>query len=86
MDCIVVTNDSGLRALCRGMGALTMEANSFLASVRQFERSAREAVDKKNRHRATLLEDRLNPASAQALGALRDRLAAPPEQRGDGAS
>ena len=75
MDCIVVTNDGGLRALCRGMGALTMEADSFLASVRQFEQSARETVEKKNQHRATLLEDRLNAASAQALEALRGRLA-----------
>ncbi len=75
MDCIVVTNDGGLRALCRGMGALTMEADSFLASVRQFEQNARETVEKKNQHRATLLEDRLNATSAQALEALRSRLA-----------
>lgn len=77
MDCIVVTNDSGLRALCRGMGALTMEADSFLASVRQFERSAREAVKKKNQGGAALLEDRLSDTSAQALEALRSRLQSP---------
>lgn len=78
MQCIVVTNDGGLRALCRGMGALTMEADSFLASVRQFEQSAREVVEKKTLGAAAaLLEDRLDPASAQALEQLRNRLAPP---------
>ena len=74
MQCIVVSNDGGLRSLCRGMGALTMEADSFLVSVRQFQRGAREAITKKQDTRATLLEDCLNPTSMQALEALRNKL------------
>ncbi len=74
MQCIVVSNDGGLRSLCRGMGALTMEADSFLASVRQFQNSAREALHKNRDTRAALLEDRLNTGSMQALEALRKKL------------
>ncbi len=75
MQCIVVSNDGGLRSLCRGLGALTMEADSFLASVRQFERSAREAIAKKHDSHASVLEDRLNPESKSALDALRNNIA-----------
>jgi len=74
MQCVVVSNDGGLRSLCRGMGALTMEADSFLASVRQFQQGALESLNKKKDPRATLLEDRLTPESMGALQALRERL------------
>lgn len=73
MNCIVVSNDGGLRSLCRGMGALTMEADSFLASVREFQRSAREVVEKQQDRRASLLGDRLNPESMRILEAARNR-------------
>ena len=74
MQCIVVSNDGGLRSLCRGMGALTMEADSFLASVRQFQQGAREAIAKQKDTRASLLEDRLNPESIRVLETLRPKL------------
>ncbi len=74
MNCIVVSNDRGLRDQCRGMGALTMEADSFLHSVRQVQRSAKELLDKRQQTQATLLEDQLNPNTLQALQALRDKL------------
>lgn len=74
MQCIVVSNDGGLRSLCRGMGALTMEADSFLASVRQFQLGARESIAKSKDTRAALLEDRLNPESVRVLEALREKL------------
>ncbi len=75
MNCIVVTNDGGLRSLCRGMGALTMEADSFLASVRHVQQRARELLEKrKGVESAPLLEDRLDEASMKMLAALRDKL------------
>jgi predicted RNA-binding protein with PIN domain len=74
MQCIVVSNDGGLRSLCRGMGALTMEADSFLTSVRQFQQSAKAVIEKQKDTHATLLEDRLNPESMRALEALRSKL------------
>ena len=82
MQCIVVSNDGGLRSLCRGMGALTMEADSFLASVRQFQQGARESIAKNTDSRAALLEDRLNPDSLRVLDTLRKKLPAKKKKPG----
>ena len=75
MNCIVVSNDRSLRDQCRGMGALTMEADSFLASVRQVQQGAREVLNKRQTATALLLEDQLSPGNISALAALRDQLA-----------
>ncbi len=82
MQCIVVSNDGGLRSLCRGMGALTMEADSFLASVRQFQTNARETINKSRDTRAALLEDRLNPESMRILEGLRKGIPDKKRKRG----
>ena len=74
MNCIVVSNDRSLRDQCRGMGALTMEADSFLTSVRQVQQGARELLTKRQQTKATLLEDQLSPKALQTLEALRAKL------------
>lgn len=82
MSCVVVSNDQSLRSQCRGMGSLTMEADSFLNSVRQVERSAKEMLQKRRHVQATLLEDQLSQNALGVLAALREKLAAkqPPAQ------
>lgn len=75
MNCIVVSNDQSLRSQCRGMGSLTMEADSFLNSVRQVERSAKEMLQKRRHAQAMLLEDQLSPSARGVLASLREQLA-----------
>lgn len=81
MQCIVVSNDGGLRSLCRGMGALTMEADSFLASVRQFQQSAREQIENRRPTQSSLLEERLNANSMHALAQLRKSIKPAPKKQ-----
>lgn len=75
MNCVIVSNDQSLRNQCRGMGSLTMEADSFLNSVRQVEQNARDLLQKKQHAQAMLLEDQLSPNALGTLSALRDKLA-----------
>ena len=75
MNCVVVSNDQSLRSQCRGMGSLTMEADSFLHSVQQVEKSARDLLQKRQHTQAMLLEDQLSPGTLGALAELRDKLA-----------
>lgn len=75
MTCVVVSNDQSLRSQCRGMGSLTMEADSFLHSVQQVEKNARDLLQKRQHAQAMLLEDQLSPGTLGALAALRDKLA-----------
>ncbi len=74
MNCIVVSNDRSLRDQCRGMGTLTMEADSFLNAVRQVQRNAREMLNKREKTQAMLLEDQLSETNLRTLQALRDKL------------
>lgn len=75
LECVVVSNDQGLRSLCRGMGALTMEADHFLKIVREQQEDARNMISHARRgEAATLLQDRLNSDALQKLSALRDQL------------
>lgn len=74
MNCVVVSNDRSLRDQCRGMGTLTMEADSFINSVRQIQRSARETLTKREQTQALLLEDQLSENNLRMLQALRDKL------------
>jgi len=75
LEAVVVSNDRGLRDLCRGMGALTMEADHFLASVREVRRESAERYESKPR--TTMdghLEDRLNGDALARLMALKEKL------------
>ena len=71
----VVSNDQGIRMLCRGMGALVMEADSFLAEVR----SIRDDIDRsmqrtKQPTSMERVEERLDSGMLEKLRALRDQL------------
>ncbi len=76
LECVVVSNDGGLRQLCRGLGALTMEPDHFIRTVRAQQGVLREGIERQSRAAAqpALLEDRLDGASFDRLKALRDNL------------
>lgn len=74
-EIVVVSNDRGIRMLCRGMGALVMEADSFLQEVR----GIREDIDRsmeRTRQPTSMerVEERLEPDMIEKLRALRERL------------
>lgn len=74
LHCIVVSNDRSLRDQCRGMGALTMEADSFLTSIKQMQQRVREQLDGRLKPRVSLIEDRLSGRSLETLAAIRQKL------------
>lgn len=74
MDAIVVSNDRGLRDLCRGMGALTMEADSFLATVRQTRAEMSDHLAPKRETARGFLEDQLDKGTLSYLEELRRKL------------
>lgn len=76
LECVVVSNDRGLRDLCRGLGALTMEPDHFIRTIRAHQGDLREGLAHKSRMAAkpALLEDRLDGGSMDRLRALRDQL------------
>jgi len=71
---VVVSNDRGLRDLCRGMGALTMEADSFLASTRETRREMGEVLERTRKNRPAFLEDGLSDRDREALLRLKKKL------------
>jgi predicted RNA-binding protein with PIN domain len=74
-DMVVVSGDSGIRTLCRGLGTLTMEPDNFLGTIEErleSERLGRDATQTGyTRH---TVEDRLDEASRDRLRELRDNL------------
>ncbi|MBI1317498.1 MAG: hypothetical protein GC168_00930 [Candidatus Hydrogenedens sp.] len=74
MAVCVVTNDRGIRDLCRGMGALTMDAENFLTTVRESHRDVDEVVQRKAQVESHFVEDRLSGDSLEALRRLREKL------------
>ena len=57
------------------MGAMTMEADSFLNSIKQMQQRVSEQLDGRRLPRVSLIEDRLNGRSQKALEELRQKLA-----------
>jgi predicted RNA-binding protein with PIN domain len=74
MQVCVVTNDRGIRDLCRGMGALTMDSENFLSTVHESHTDVREVIQRKGQNDAAFVEDRLSGASLDILRKLRDKL------------
>lgn len=74
LDVVVVSNDRGLRDLCSGMGALTMEADSFLTTCRESRTETSRAVTRQRKEQPAFIEDSLDPEALDKLKALRDRL------------
>lgn len=74
MDVAVVTSDRGVRDLCRGMGALVMDANNFLKSIQDSRVDAGETVRNTQKPAPANVEDRLNASSLALLEELRKKL------------
>jgi predicted RNA-binding protein with PIN domain len=74
MRCIVVSNDRSLRDQCRGMGAMTMEADSFLTSIAQMQQRVKEQLDGRRRPTVSLVEERLSGRSLESLAGLREKI------------
>ncbi len=73
LDIVVVSNDRGLREVCRGMGALVMEADNFLATVRETKQGITGAMQKSRKDPAPdRLEDRLDPETIARLKATKE--------------
>lgn len=74
LEICVVSNDRGLRDLCRNMGALTMEADSFLATVKEIRQDIRHNMERTRAPSPASLQDVLDPESMERLRQLRDLL------------
>lgn len=75
LNIVVVSNDRGLRDQCRHMGALTMEADHFIKSVRDVRRENEEAINRAPRdNKGAHIEDRISGDALEKLRQLRDRL------------
>jgi len=74
MSVIVVTNDRGVRDLCRGMGSLVMDAQNFLNSIRDCSRDTSETLQRTRQGTPHHLQDRLGPDSIARLEQLRKKL------------
>ena len=74
LEVCVVSNDRGLRDLCRNLGALTMEADSFLETVREIRQDIQQNMARTQRPSPAQLPDLLNPESLERLRRLREKL------------
>lgn len=73
---VVASNDAGLRSLCRGMGALTMEAANFLDTMRQSVQETRGMLPSARPRAGSSgrLEERIDGGALARLEALRAQL------------
>lgn len=75
LDVVVVSNDRGLRDLCRNLGALTMEADHFLSTmIETRQQSGGSLQDTRRLDTAACIEDHLDPETRARLEALKKRL------------
>ena len=74
MDLVVVSGDRGLRDLCRGMGALVMDADNFLATSNEIDRDVKALAARTRQASPAFLEESLDPRSLSALADLKKRL------------
>lgn len=74
LEVVVVSNDRGIRDLCRGMGALTMEADAFLATTRETRKDIEDTLVRTRSPRHASIEEGLSQRSRDTLKALRDKL------------
>ena len=72
---IVVSADRGIRTLCRGLNAMVMEPDNFLATVRETEADTRASLEQAQRPDALLrIEGRLDQDALERLLKLRQTL------------
>lgn len=70
----VVSNDRSVRDLCRNLGALTMEADNFLDTVRESRQDMNNVMERSKREKIEHLEDRLDGDTLKRLMELRKKL------------
>lgn len=74
-EVVVVSGDRGIRALCRGMGAIVIDADNFLASVREIREEMDRGFDQQKKPSTMQrVEERLDATSLEWLQQLRDKL------------
>lgn len=74
-DIVVVSADRGIRDLCGGLGALTMQPENFLASIDMALSQARASLDAtQGGFGRTSVEDRLDADAVKRLRDLKKRL------------
>jgi predicted RNA-binding protein with PIN domain len=72
---VVVSGDRSLRDLCRGLGALVMNPDNFLVTVRESVGQARQSLQQSHQaHRPLRIEDRLSDETLRYLRNLKDKL------------
>ena len=74
MDVVVVTNDRGVRDLCRGMGSLVMDAENFLRCLQESRRDTSETLQRTRPPTPHHLQDRLDSGSMDILERLKKKL------------
>lgn len=74
MDVVVVSGDRGLRDLCRGMGALVMDADNFLATSSEIDRDVKAQTARTRQASPSFLEESLNASSLARLAELKKKL------------
>lgn len=74
MEVVVVSGDRSLRDLCRGMGALVMDADNFLATSKEIDRDMRAQVARTRKAAPNFLEESLDAGSLAHLAALKKKL------------
>jgi predicted RNA-binding protein with PIN domain len=74
MSCVVVSNDRGLRDLCRGMGALVMEASNYLESLSELQRDVTDTLRQTQIPKPVFLEESLSPEMMEQLRQLKEKL------------
>ncbi|MFP4502276.1 MAG: NYN domain-containing protein [Candidatus Hydrogenedentota bacterium] len=73
---VVVSSDRGIRNLCQGLGAMVMDGNNFLQSVRAARAEIDRNLEQRRKQHTTLgrMEDCLGTDTRDRLKALRDKL------------
>jgi len=72
---IVVSGDEGIRTFCRGLGALVMEPDNFLASIREADADTRATLKNlKQPDSQRRVEERLNEDALERLRKLKEKL------------
>ena len=75
LNLVVVSNDGGIRNLVRGLGALTMDADHFIATIGAVRREIGETLQRRDKPEALgTIEGRVGAETLARLAELKKRL------------
>ena len=74
LNVVVVSNDRGVRDLCRGLGSLVMEPDYFLQSARESRQSVSETLKRTQKNKPDHLESILDQDTLNRLKNFKDKL------------